>query len=209
VKRAASLALALALSAPAAAGAQSLTTNDWFVLEPAVGVAYANVLAFDNTGLIPGVNSSTGFGPVFGLTAGMRFSIVTVAAHLDYARFAPYDVGTLGGRVQVHIPLPIVKPFARVGAGYAWLGALNPASSLWTCSPGSASNDCPGINGWTVSAGAGVDFAIARWFTLGAALDFNVLNLNRDASPTQVNFSRTGDSLGFQLALSAQAAFRF
>ncbi len=36
-----------------------------------------------------------------------------------------------------------------------------------------------------------------------------VLNLNRDASPTQVNFSRTGDSVGMQLALNAQAAFRF
>lgn len=206
--RATLLAGALALC-PSLAGAQSLTDMDWVVLEPSFGLSYVNVLAFDNTGLIPGVTESSAFGPTFGLTAGMRFSIVTVAAHMDFSRYTPYDVGTLGGRLQVHIPLPVVKPFARVGAGYAWLGALNPSSALWTCSPGSATNDCPSINGWSASLGAGVDFAIRRWFTLGAAVDFTVLNLNRDASPTQVNFSRTGDSVGMQLALNAQAAFRF
>jgi hypothetical protein len=114
-----------------------------------------------------------------------------------------------GARVQVHIPLPVVKPFARIGGGWAWLGSLNPASALWTCSPGSTGNDCPSISGWNLNAGAGVDFAVRRWLTLGAGLDFYLLNLNRAASPTQVNFMRTGDSMGFQLALSAQAAFRF
>lgn len=204
------LALAAALVlAPAAAGAQGLTDHDWFVLEPSAGVAYANVFAFDNSGLIPGLNQSSGFAPVFGLTAGTRLSIVTLAAHLDFARYDAYDVGTVGARIQVHAPLPIVKPFARIGGGFAWLGALNPASSLWTCTPGSTSNDCPSIRGWNFTAGAGVDFALKRWLTLGAGLDFTLLNLNRAASPTQVNFMRTGDSLGFQLALSVQAAFRF
>lgn len=201
-------ALAVAL-APAAAGAQSLTDMDWVVLEPSVALAYANIVAFDNSGLIPGITNSSGFGPSYGLTAGMRFSIVTVAAHVDLSRFDAYDVGTVGGRVQVHLPLPIVKPFARVGAGYAWLGAVNPASAVWTCTPGSTSNDCPSINGWTAYLGAGVDFSVRRWLTLGLAYDFYVLNLNRAASPTQVAFSRTGDSVGFQMSLGAQAAFRF
>jgi hypothetical protein len=204
------LPLALALSTlPLGAGAQSLTNSDWVVLEPSVGVSYANILAFDNSGLIPGVNNSTSFGPMYGITAGSRFSIVTVAARLDFSRYDAYDVGTLGARVQVHIPLPVVKPFARIGGGWAWLGSLNPASALWTCSPGSTGNDCPSISGWNLNAGAGVDFAVQRWLTLGAGLDFYLLNLNRAASPTQVNFMRTGDSMGFQLALSAQAAFRF
>lgn len=208
--RPAALALAgAALAASGAASAQSLTDMDWVVLEPSVGVSYANVVAFDNSGLIPGITNSSAWGPTYGMTAGMRFSIVTIAAHLDYAQYSPYDVGTLGGRIQIHIPTPIIKPFVRLGAGYAWLGALNPTSALWTCSPGSASNDCPSINGWSASLGAGLDFAVKRWLTLGAGLDFTVLNLNRAASPTQVSFMNTGDSVGFQLALSAQAAFRF
>lgn len=202
------LGLALLL-APAAASAQGLTDNNWVVLEPSIGVSYANVLAFDNSGLIPGVTQSSGFGPMYGFTAGTRLSIVTLAARIDFSRYDNFDVGTLGARVQVHIPLPVVKPFVRVGGGYAWLGSLTPVSAMWTCSPGSASNDCPSINGWNVNLGAGVDFAVQRWLTLGAGLDFYVLNLNRSASPTQVNFMQSGDSLGFQLALSAQAAFRF
>lgn len=204
------LALALALSlSPALASAQSLTDNDWFVLEPSVGAAYANVLAFDNSGLLPGVNQSSGYGMQLGLTAGMRFSIVTLAAHMDLARYKPYDIGTVGGRVQVHLPLPVVKPFARIGFGYAWLGDLNVSSSLISCTPGASSPACPSINGWSAAVGAGVDFAVRRWLTLGAALDLTVLNLNRAASPTQVSFMNTGDSIGMQLALSAQAAFRF
>jgi hypothetical protein len=210
VKRRPALPLALALCVlPLGAGAQSLTNRDWVVLEPSVGVSYANILAFDNSGLIPGVNNSSSFGPMYGITAGSRFSIVTVAARLDFSRYDAFDVGTLGARVQVHIPLPVVKPFARIGGGWAWLGSLNPASALWTCSPGSTGNDCPSISGWNLNAGAGVDFSVQRWLTLGAGLDFYLLNLNRAASPTQVNFMRTGDSMGFQLALSAQAAFRF
>ena len=80
---------------------------------------------------------------------------------------------------------------------------------MWTCSPGSTANACPSISGWNVNAGAGADFSVARWLTLGVGLDFYLLNLNRASSPTQVMFMRTGDSMGFQLALSAQAAFRF
>lgn len=206
--RTALLALPLSL-APSLAGAQSLTTNDWVVLEPSIGASYVNVLAFDNSGLLPGVTESSGYGLALGLTAGMRFSIVTIAAHMDLARYKPYDVGTLGGRVQVHLPLPVVKPFARIGFGYAWLGDLNVSSSLITCTPGASSPACPSINGWSAAVGAGVDFSVARWLTLGAALDLTVLNLNRASSPTQVSFSNTGDSVGMQLALSAQAAFRF
>lgn len=201
--------LAALLAAPTMAQAQSLTDNDWVVLEPSIGASYVNMFAFDNTGLIPGLNQSSGLGPMYGLTAGTRISIVTLAARLDYARFDAYDVGTIGARIQIHAPLPVIKPFARIGGGFAWLGALNPASAMWTCSPGSTSNDCPSINGWHLNAGAGVDFALKRWLTLGAGLDFYVLNLNRASDPTQVNFMRTGDSVGFQLALNFQAAFRF
>lgn len=205
-----SLALTLALCAlPLGAQAQGLNDSNWVVLEPSVGLSYANILAFDNSGLLPGVNNSSGFGPMYGITAGSRFSIVTVAARLDFSRYDAYDIGTLGARVQVHIPLPVVKPFARIGGGWAWLGSLNPTSAMWTCSPGSTSTECPSINGWNLNAGAGVDFAVQRWLTLGLGLDFYLLNLNRAASPTQVAFMRTGDSMGFQLALNAQAAFRF
>jgi hypothetical protein len=59
------------------------------VLEPSVGVSYANILAFDNSGLIPGVNNSTSVGPMYGITAGSRFSIVTVAARLDSRATTP------------------------------------------------------------------------------------------------------------------------
>ncbi|MFO0626349.1 MAG: hypothetical protein U0325_12120 [Polyangiales bacterium] len=146
-------ALATALAA-GSAGAQSLTDMDWFVLEPSVGLAYANITAFDNSGIIPGITNSSGFGPSFGLTAGMRFSIVTLAAHVDLSRFDPYDVGTVGGRVQVHIPLPIVKPFVRLGAGCAWLGAVS-ASAVADLHPGLDEQRLPRASSrWSASLGA-------------------------------------------------------
>ena len=69
-------ALAFVLvSAGSGASAQSLLSHDWLVLQPEVGVSYANVVAVSNAGLFPSASSTSGFGPRYGLLAGMRFGI--------------------------------------------------------------------------------------------------------------------------------------
>jgi hypothetical protein len=211
VSRARALAPALALAlacAGAEASAQSLLSQDWLVLQPEIGLSYANVVAVNNDGLFPSASSTSGLGPRFGLLAGMRFGPVSFGVRGDLARYAAYDVGDAGLFVEVRIPVPFIQPFGRVGAGYAWLGDLNPDPRYLACGATGSGASCPKVSGWFASVGGGLDLAISSHFTLGAHLDVNVLNLTRAASPTSVMFTSTGDSVGLQVTLGLHAALR-
>lgn len=203
--RALSLSVCAALSLLATpALAHKDNAHDIPFVSATAGLAYANVLAFSNDALFPGVTESREWGPHYGLTAGLRFGPVSFGAHGDLSRFRSYDIGTLGGVVELRLPIPVVQPWARVGFGYAWLGDVQVSTSLASCSPTSSSSACPSVRGWTLSGGAGLDVWLHRYLTLGVGLDVYVLNLTRSASPTTVNFERTGDSVGLQGALSVQ-----
>lgn len=202
-------ALALgALLASAEAPAQSLLSHDWLVLQPELGLSYANVVAVSNDGLFPSASSTTGFGPRFGLLAGMRFGPVTAGARVDLARYAAYDVGDAGVFVELRIPVPFIQPFGRVGVGYAWLGDLNPDPRYLACGATGAGAACPKVSGWFASVGGGLDLAFNSHFTVGANLDVSFLNLNRAASPASVMFTTTGESVGLQVTLGLHAALR-
>ena len=206
--RVVSVACACALSlASSAALAHKDSSTDTPFIDAQLGFAYSDVLAFSNSSLLPGVNESREWGSHFGATAGLRFGPVAFGAHGDLSRFTSYDIGSLGAMVELRLPIPTVQPYARVGFGYAWLGDLRVSSSLAHCDPTSTSSSCPSVRGWTLSGGAGVDFWISRYFTLGVGVDLYVLNLTRSASPTTVNFEQTGDSIGLQLTGSAQIGF--
>ncbi len=196
-------ACAVALAA-SPARANNNSAADLPFVDARVGAAYADVLAFSNDSLIPGVTEFRGWGSHFGATAGLRFGPVAFGARADLSRFSAFDIGTLGGLVELRLPIPVVQPYARLGFGYAWLGDLHATSSLAHCDPASTSTACPSVRGWTLSGGAGVDFWIGRYLTAGAGLDVYVLNLTRSASPTTVNFEQTGDSVGLQVAASVQ-----
>lgn len=198
------VAVAACALAPASAFAHGRSSTDTPFVDAQVGAAYSDVVAFSNSQLIPGVTESREWGSHFGGTAGLRFGPIALGVHGDFSRFRPYDIGTLGGLVELRLPIPAVQPYARVGLGYAWLGDVNVNTSLAHCGPTSSSAACPSIRGWSLMAGAGIDFWLSRFVTLGGGLDLYVLNLTRSASPTMVTFAQSGDSVGLQLAVTAQ-----
>jgi hypothetical protein len=199
---------AAALVAGADGSAQSLLSHDWLVLQPEVGLSYANVVAVSNDGLFPSASTTSGLAPRLSILAGMRFGPVTAGARVDFARYAAYDLGDAGLFVELRIPVPFIQPFGRVGVGYAWLGDLNADPRYLACGATGTDGSCPKVSGWFATVGGGVDLAISSHFTLGANLDVNFLNLTRAASPTSVMFANTGDSVGLQLTLGLHAALR-
>lgn len=204
----AALALGVALGG-SDADAQSLLSRDWLVLQPEVGVSYANVVAVNQDGLFPSASSTGGWGPHFALQAGMRFGPVSFGGRFDYSTYQPYNLGGAGVFVELRLPIPLIQPFARLGAGFAWLGDLNPDPRYLACgATGSSSATCPSVSGWYGSIGGGIDLVLVSSFTLGAHVDVNLLNLNRDADPTNVTFMRTGDSVGLQATVGIHAALR-
>lgn len=193
----------------AEAQAQRLTDRDWFVLQAEAGASYANVVAVNHDGLFPSASSTGGWGPHYGVQAGMRFGPVSFGGRFDYSTYEAYNLGGAGLFVELRLPIPLLQPFGRVGAGFAWLGDLNPDPRYLGCgATGSSSATCPSVSGWYASLGGGVDLVLVSAFTVGAHLDLNLLNLNRDADPTNVTFMRTGDSVGLQVTLGLHAALR-
>lgn len=213
VSRALSVGVVLAALVSSARAEAQVVNNDFLVLQPELGSAYNNVVAFKNNMLLPGVSvpgavETKGFGSHFGALAGMRFGPFAFGLHADLSRYAAYDIGTLGPQIQLRLPLPMVQPYARINVGYAWMGAIN-SSAVWMCSPTSSGNNCPSIGGWTISGGAGLDVWLSRRFTVGGGLDVYVLNFNRSASPSTVNYTQEGNAVGLQVAANLQAALRF
>lgn len=195
--------------AGAEASAQRLLNHDWLVLQPEVGVSYANVVAINQDGLFPSANSTGGWGPHFAVNAGMRFGPVSFGARFDYATYQPYNLGGAGLFVELRLPIPLLQPFGRVGFGYSWLGDLNPDPRYLACgATGSSSASCPSVSGWYGALGGGLDLALFSSFTVGAHVDVNFLNLNRSADPTSVTFMSTGDSAGLQVTVGLHAALR-
>ena len=194
--------------AGATAGAQSLLSHDWLVLQPEVSLAYANLVAVNNNALFPTANATGGWGPHFAVLAGMRFGPFTAGAQVDYARFPAYGVGGAGLFAELRLPVTFVQPFGRVGFGYAWLGDLNPDPAYLACGATGTAATCPKVSGWYGSIGGGLDLAFNQHFTLGAHLDVNFLNLTRAASPAAVQFVNPGDSVGLQVTVGLHAALR-
>ncbi len=196
---------------PTVSNAQTdgITGSDWIFVQPEVGVAYADVLALSNNNLLPSLTESKVWGEQFAGVVGMRFGPFAFGVRGSFAHYNPFDIGTLGAEIQLRLPIPVIQPYARLGFGYAWLGAIDPETA-WSCtSSAAASGGCPKIYGWTASAGAGVDIWLSRHFTVGAGLDVNILNLTRSASIDTVNYTQSGDSLGIEASLTAHAALRF
>ena len=72
-------------------------------------------------------------------------------------------------------PIPVVEPYLRVGAGYAWQGDAN----YTVTTAGVTTQPATTVYGWAIDAALGVDIFLANWFTIGAGIGLDVLNMTR------------------------------
>jgi hypothetical protein len=177
-----------------------------FWVTAGAGASYADAIVFDRTNFVPGAERQNGMGPSIAAAAGVKLFILTLGARATISFLPPFDVGTIALDVGVRIPTPIVEPYARIGFGYAWLGAADyqmPSMSDTS------------VYGLVLDAGVGFDFYLSDNFAIGAGFDFAFLNLSRQQDDTctsmctiaDVNFEEDGDAAGLQVRLFANARF--
>lgn len=181
----------------------------WFEFEG--GISHVDLIAFQGGDAFGAPNSLfaevQGTGPFVGLGVGFRVFILSIGARITYANYQNFDIGNLGGDVTLRLPIPLIEPYVRVGAGYAWQGQANysdPAMSATT------------VYGWSFDSALGLDLYLARWFTLGAGVGLNLLNMSRQSDPTadcmgaaDICPDEPGDAVGYQLRGFVQVGFRF
>ena len=181
----------------------------WFELEG--GVSSVNLIAFQGGDAFgaPGslFTEVSGTGPFAGLGVGFRVFILSIGARVTYANYQDFDIGNIGGDVTLRLPIPVVEPYVRVGAGYAWQGQGNYANPEMSSTT---------VYGWSFDSALGIDIYLANWFTIGAGVGLNLLNMSRQSDPTMSCMGATdicpdqpGDAVGYQLRGFLQIGFRF
>jgi hypothetical protein len=178
------------------------------------GVSYANLVQFQNqnfadvAGGASVFNEVYGTGPAVGLGVGFRVWWLAIGVRASVAVYETFQIGTIGGEATLRLPIPVVEPWVRVGFGYGWQGDAQYQSGSSTYSTTTY--------GWVFQSGLGLDIYLTNWFTLGAGVGLDILNLTRQRDPsamcmgaTDVCPSRNGDALGFQLKGLATVGFHF
>lgn len=184
---------------------------DFIWIEVEGGVSWVNLVAFQQTNFsgvtVGGFDEVEGVGPMLGGALGFRVFFFALGARATIASYPGFEIGTVGGEAQFRIPTPVVEPYIRVGAGYAWQGSANYRDPMM-----SSTN----VYGWTLNGAIGLDIFIAWWFTLGVGASVDFLNMTRqtdvrmpcmgvtDFCPTE-----NGDAIGAQARGYAQAGFHF
>jgi hypothetical protein len=132
-------------------------------------------------------------GPMVGLGAGFRFSIVTLGPRLRYAPTDAFKLLGAGGELGVRIPLGRVEPHFRVGAGYVGMsGATSPDSERRPLE----------AHGYYGRIGGGVDFRILRSISVGAFIGWEYLGVVPDGiSVSSVSAIQAGIAKGDFLAV--------
>jgi hypothetical protein len=188
---------------------------DFLWIEVQGGVSYVDLRAINADNYYPEFVRLTGWGPAGVLGLGFRIEFLSVGLRVSLARYevgdaatpdAAFDVGTATAEVTLAIPIPIVRPFARVGFGLGWHGDSNfEAPEMSQTS----------VFGWVFTGAVGADIYLVDWFAIGVCFTVDILNMNRQTidepvtDPGDVRFEETGDAVGAQGRGTVGVSFHF
>ena len=190
---------------------------DFLWIELMGGVSYVDLRAIDQNNYYPTFVKLSGVGPMGGLALGFRieflsFGIRGALAHYDDG----FDVGTAVAEVTLALPIPVVKPYVRVGFGMGWHGDSDVENSLGGMGVSYPNDVQTTVFGFAFSGAAGLDIYLAHWVSIGAAATVDLLNMNRQSTDepvegsddvTDVRFEETGDAVGIQARGQAVITF--
>ncbi|MCB9592924.1 MAG: hypothetical protein H6719_09355 [Sandaracinaceae bacterium] len=169
---------------------------DFLWIDIAGGFSYVNMRALDATNYYPDIVVLSGTGPMGSVAAGFRIEFLAVGVRGTLAHYSDgFDVGTATAEATLMLPIPVVKPYLRVGFGLGWHGDSNymaPANSQTT------------VFGFAFNGAVGLDVYLVEWFSIGAAFSADILNMSRQriddpSTAGTIDFSETGDAVGIQI----------
>lgn len=176
--------------------------DEWgaFYIQLLGGYSFANLVSFRQENFLPEAERLEGSGFFGGAGLGFRVHILTIGGQATLASYAPteadgFELGTVIGTLALHLPVPGIQPYFRIGAGYAWMGKAN------YMDPGISETR---VYGFVVEGGFGVDIKLARPISIGLGVDAAYLNLGRQSASEvgmidDVNFEEDGDAVGYQI----------
>lgn len=156
---------------------------------------------------------STQSGLLLGAGAGVRLIFLTAGARFRLGSFSAWQLWTLDAELGLRIPLGAVEPYFTFAGGYARMGSFDASSAFSTSDLN--------VRGFNLRGAFGVDYYLARSFSLGANLSGDVLFLSRakiTRQPTSNDpqaqaaaqvYGQDGTSVGAGFAVTAVAGLHF
>lgn len=170
---------------------------DFLWIEGMAGWSFVDLRGISTNNFYPEVVRLRGDGPMGGGAVGFRIEFLSVGARAAIAHYGDdFQVGTATAEVTLALPLPIIKPYIRLGFGLGWHGDSNymaPEMSQTT------------VFGWAFTGAVGADIYFIDWFAVGAAVTADILNMSRQSiddpmpGPGDVVFEDPGDAVGAQV----------
>jgi len=161
----------------------------WVYVEAEGGFQHVGLRTFnvDEQNFSAGFIETQSSGPVIGVGAGVRLLFLTLGARGRVGFFNAWDLFSVGGELGLRIPIGNLEPRFDLGGGYAALGSVRGAlQSGDSATLQSAFQDAQ-IRGFYIRAGAGLDYYVTKYFSVGAQANFEVLGLTRPGlDPTKV-----------------------
>ena len=161
-----------------------------------VGGVFDAIGTFNNSLQIQQTNAG---GAMFGAEAGVRFVWLTLGARFRYDTLpTAFNIWQLDAVLGFHIPLGSWDPYVSIHGGYSAIGSIDPSnfnvSQLCDkCTQQDAANGFSS-KGANVGFSVGVDYYVAKFFSIGVDGGFEFLFLHRDplAIPTACSQDPTG-----------------
>ena len=193
---------------------------DFLYIELEGGYTNVNLIAFQGESAftdpaamaLSEVSSEGGYG---GLGVGFRVYWLAVGARAMVAAHQGFELGWVGGEATLRFPIPVVEPYIRAGFSYAWQGNASLRYPDAMSATGVTVHSTT-VYGWAFNSAVGIDIYLTNWFTLGAGVGLDILNMTRQRDPsatcmgaTDVCPSRPGDAVGYNVRGYGQIGFRF
>jgi len=191
---------------------------EWVWLNGEIGFEALGVQGLKDNGLVDGVlveDSAAGLS--YGAGVGVRVIVFTVGARFRYGNFSAWDLWSLNLEGGFHIPIGRLEPYFVLGAGYSSLGAIK-QDAITT----NVSKDDIDIDGYNIRIGGGLDYYVTPRFSVGAALNGDLLGLYRSAvsgitvppgsgvaAQADATYSQSGSGLGWAFSASAVVGLHF
>lgn len=179
------------------------------------GFSYLNLTSFSESTFA--LQRSDSSGGMLGFGAGLRLLVLTIGANVRYNMVGAFNLWQIEAVVGLHIPAGMWDPYFALRGGYDFVGALGDGAA--SIASGDAQSNIS-IHGGNFGISGGVDYYLAKFFSLGVDGTFDFLFLKRPplALPAGVPpstvasnplYQNSGSAVGFGLIASGHAAFHF
>lgn len=178
-----------------------------FWMDFSAGYSWINMVALDQSGLVPEPTQQRSSGIVGELGLGFQVSVLRAGVAGSYSRYAGFDVVTAELDVAVVIPIPVVQPYIEVGIGYGAIRNVTETNTMGRVVT------VP-IHGIAIDAGLGIDINVSDVVQFGIGAEASFLNLQRQSVTNvgtigNVDFSKPGNSVGLQVHGVGRITFQF